>query len=124
MPGGNYPIIASMLGKRKAAGKESIVFWKGVLVPASKVRKETARHGYMTTYERVSQARGNIAQQVVSIVSSPLTVPQTQWQQSHMKGPLASTYALLLLTPYSGGFSRNFPFSNSFGPGRQLWVRL
>jgi hypothetical protein len=58
MPSENYPIIASKLGKRKAAGMESNVFWKGVLVPAAKVRKESSRHGYMTTLERLAQDRG------------------------------------------------------------------
>jgi hypothetical protein len=58
MPGGNYPTIASKLGKRKAAGMESNVFWKGVLVPAAKLRKESSRHGYMTTLERLGQNRG------------------------------------------------------------------
>ena len=53
MPGGNYPIIASKLGKRKLEGKESNVYWKGALVPAAKVRKESSRHGHMTTLEKV-----------------------------------------------------------------------
>jgi hypothetical protein len=59
MPGGNYPIIMSRLGKRKLEGKETNVFWRGELVPAAKVRKESSRHGYMTTLERLHMARGN-----------------------------------------------------------------
>jgi hypothetical protein len=56
MPGGNYPIIASKLGKRKLEGKESNVYWKGALVPAAKIRKESSRHGYMTTLEKLHLA--------------------------------------------------------------------
>jgi hypothetical protein len=52
MPGGNYPIINAKLGKRKLEGKESNVFWKGLLVPAAKLRKDSSRHGYMTTLEK------------------------------------------------------------------------
>lgn len=60
MAGKNYPVIASKLGKRKAAGKESNVFWNGVLMPPAKIRKESGRHGYMTTLEKMSQAQGTL----------------------------------------------------------------
>lgn len=58
MPGVNYPIITSKLGKRKLAKKESSVYWNGQLVPAAKIRKESSRHGYMTTLERLHMAAG------------------------------------------------------------------
>ncbi|KAL2147808.1 hypothetical protein VTI28DRAFT_5580 [Corynascus sepedonium] len=60
MAGENYPVITSKTGKRKAAGKESNVFVNGVLVPPAKIRKESARHGYMTTLEKMSQAQGTL----------------------------------------------------------------
>lgn len=82
MPGGNYPIIASKLGKRKAAGTESNVFWKGELVPAAKIRKETTRHGYMTTLERLSRAQGNDRIQrrsfcIIRIVANSIVEPES-----------------------------------------------
>ncbi len=59
MLGGNYPIIATKTGKRKLEEeKESNVYWKGVLVPAKKILKESYRHGYTTTLERVQMAQG------------------------------------------------------------------
>ncbi|KAK4246409.1 ankyrin repeat-containing protein [Corynascus novoguineensis] len=67
--GENYPVIASKLGKRKAAGKESNVFWKGELVPPAKIRKESARHGYMTTLEKMYQAQAS------AVAISPKTPP-------------------------------------------------
>jgi len=59
MPGESYPIITSILGKRKLEGKGTNVFWKGELVPASKLRKESSRHSYTTTLERKYIAKGN-----------------------------------------------------------------
>lgn len=59
MPGENYRTIASILGKRRRAGKESNVYWRGELVPEAKMRKESSRHGYMTTLERLNMAKGN-----------------------------------------------------------------
>ena len=60
MPGANYPIITSKINKRKRAGKESGVYWRGELVPAAKIRKESSRHGYMTTLERLYMTPGNL----------------------------------------------------------------
>ncbi len=60
MPGDNYSILASKLGKRKREGIESNVFWRGKLVPAAKLRKESLRHGYMTTLEKLYRAQGNV----------------------------------------------------------------
>ena len=56
MPGTNYAIIESKIGKRKRAGKESNVFWKRTRLLDSKLRKDSARHGYMTTLERLTLA--------------------------------------------------------------------
>ncbi|KAK4234146.1 ankyrin repeat-containing protein [Achaetomium macrosporum] len=69
MPGSNYRIIAPKIGKRKRAGKESSVYWKGELVPAAKIRKESSRHGYMTTLERLYMT------QAPDAATSPETPP-------------------------------------------------
>lgn len=58
MPGSNYRIIARKIDKRKRVGRESSVYRKGKLVPAAKFRKESSRHGYMTTLERYYMTQG------------------------------------------------------------------
>ncbi|OAQ66020.1 ankyrin repeat-containing protein [Pochonia chlamydosporia 170] len=73
MPGWYYPIVATKLGKRKLAGEESNVYWRDELVPAAKIRKESSRHGYMTTLERVYKAQEN-----ANAGQSPKTPPGVQ----------------------------------------------
>jgi len=58
MPGENYPIITSKLGKRKLADKDSNVYWRGQLVPAAKLRKESSRHSYTTTLANMYTVKG------------------------------------------------------------------
>jgi len=68
MPGKNYPIITSILGKRKLEGKETNIFWRGELVPATKLRKESSRHGYTTTLESKYMAKGNCCSRLLFLV--------------------------------------------------------
>ncbi len=56
MPGTNYAVIDSKVAKRKRAGKESNVFWKRQRLPDAKLCKESSRHGYMTTWDRLNLA--------------------------------------------------------------------
>ncbi len=56
MPGANYAVIDSKVGKRKRAGKESNVFWKRKRLTDAKLCKELSRHGYMTTWDRLNLA--------------------------------------------------------------------
>ena len=56
MPGANYAVIKSKVAKRKLAGKESNVFWKRKRLLDAKLEKESSRHGYMTTWDRLNLA--------------------------------------------------------------------
>ncbi len=56
MPGANYGVIKSKVAKRKLAGKESNVFWKGKRLHDAKLEKDSTRHGYMTTLDRLTLA--------------------------------------------------------------------
>ena len=71
MPGANYPIITSKIGKRrKREGKQSSVYRGGKQLSAAKIWKDSCRHGYMTTLERVQMAQG-ISQQGRSSLFTP-----------------------------------------------------
>ena len=56
MPGTNYAVIDSKVAKRKLAGKESNVFWKRKRLLDAKLQKDSTRHGYMTTWDRLTLA--------------------------------------------------------------------
>jgi hypothetical protein len=58
VPGVNYQIIESKLGKRKREGKESNVYLMGQLVPDEKLQKEFSRHVKLPTLKRSHTAQG------------------------------------------------------------------
>lgn len=65
MPGVNYQIIESKLGKRKREGKESNLYFMGQLVPAAKLQKEFSRHVKLPTFQRPHTAQGTSCRTVV-----------------------------------------------------------
>jgi hypothetical protein len=52
-----WKFVQARVQKRKRDGKESNVYVDGVLMPATKMRKEVARHDWRNVYERYNTGR-------------------------------------------------------------------
>lgn len=57
----DWEIINRKIQLRKRTGKDSDVYLHGQLMPLEKLRKETARQGYMTAIEQARVVFGELA---------------------------------------------------------------
>jgi hypothetical protein len=57
----DWEIMNRKIQLRKRTGKDSDVYLHGQLMPLEKLRKETARQGYMTAIEQARLAFGELA---------------------------------------------------------------
>ncbi|KAK4085863.1 hypothetical protein Purlil1_9820 [Purpureocillium lilacinum] len=84
MKKGDWKVVSAKLAKRKReTGKDYEIYIDGVRCPSPKVRKETARHSYVSTIDKLrppEDAPSPATPAIVTILSPPSCAAAQQWQ--------------------------------------------
>ncbi|KAH6688243.1 hypothetical protein BKA61DRAFT_448990, partial [Leptodontidium sp. MPI-SDFR-AT-0119] len=79
----DWRCISTRIDKRKReSGKDSEVYIDGVQCPPTKVRRETARHGFVSTIEKFRPAPSPKIPEGIVVCSPGPSAAQLKWDQT------------------------------------------